>query len=163
MVLAGFAEAGPAGALIYRGLDALLGWGYLILPATLLFAAAVFWLSRQKRILATTLIGSLLLILSFLGLIELFSPGHGGWLGLVLGSLRNPFGNVAAIVIDIFIFIISILVTANVPLKIVLPKKAMDDEDDADEDATPLVVTGTDGEKDDGRKSAGKERQRRKG
>jgi DNA segregation ATPase FtsK/SpoIIIE, S-DNA-T family len=156
LVLAGFAEAGPLGALIYRGLDALLGWGYFILPATLVFAAIVFWLSRQKRILATTLIGSLLLILSFLGLIELFSPGHGGWLGLILGSLRSPFGNVAAIIIDIFIFIISILVTANVPLKIAMPKKAMDDEDEADDDATPLLVTGTDGEKIVVEKSADK-------
>ena len=94
--------AGPAGALIYQGLDALVGWGYLILPATLLFAAAVFLLSRQKRILATTLIGSTLLILSVLGLIELLSPTHGGWLGLVFGSLRMPFGNIAATTIDIF-------------------------------------------------------------
>ncbi len=148
LVLAGFAEAGPAGALIYRGLDALLGWGYFILPTTLVFAAIVFWLSRQKRILATTLIGSTLLILSFLGLIELFSPTHGGWLGLILGSLRTPFGNIAAIVIDIFILIISILVTANVPLKLKLSSGDDADEDEDDEeDDIPLLVTGADGEK----------------
>jgi len=56
-----------------------------------------------------------LLILSVLGLIELLSPTHGGWLGLIFGSLRTPFGNIAALTIDIFILIISILVTANVP------------------------------------------------
>ena len=87
LVLAWFSIAGPAGAAIYSGLNALLGWGYLILPATLLFAAAVFLLSRQKRILATTLIGSTLLILSVLGLIELLSPGHGGWLDRVDSTL----------------------------------------------------------------------------
>jgi S-DNA-T family DNA segregation ATPase FtsK/SpoIIIE len=146
LVLAWFTEAGPLGALIYNGLDALLGWGYLILPATLLFAAIVFLLSRQKRILATTLIGSTLLILSVLGLIELLSPTHGGWLGLIFGSLRTPFGNVAAITIDIFILIISILVTANVPIKFVLPWDK-EDEDEPEEDATPLLVTGADGEK----------------
>ncbi len=148
LVLAWFSIAGPAGALIYTGLDALLGWGYLILPVTLLFAAAVFLLSRQKRVLATTLIGSTLLILSVLGLIELLSPTHGGWLGMVFGSLRTPFGNIAAVTIDIFILIISILVTANIPLKVDWPwdDESVDDDEIA-EDATPLLVTGSDGEK----------------
>jgi S-DNA-T family DNA segregation ATPase FtsK/SpoIIIE len=141
LILAEFAKAGPAGALIYRGLDALLGWGYFILPVTLVFAAVVFLFSRQKRILATTLIGSTLLIFSFLGLVELFSPGNGGWLGLVLGSLRIPFGNLAATIIDVFIFIISIIVTANVPLKVTWPQK-----ETADDDEKPILVTGTDGE-----------------
>lgn len=155
LTLAGFAEAGPAGAVIYQGLDTLLGWGYFILPATLLFAAAVFLLSRQKRILATTLIGSTLLILSVLGLIELLSPTHGGWLGLVFGSLRVPFGNIAATTIDIFILIISVLVTANVPLKVTWPwERGADDEDGAAEDETPLLVTGTEEEKPASEKTA---------
>jgi S-DNA-T family DNA segregation ATPase FtsK/SpoIIIE len=145
LVLAWFSIAGPAGALIYSGLNTLLGWGYLILPATLLFAAAVFLLSRQKRILATTLIGSTLLILSVLGLIELLSPTHGGWLGLVFGSLRVPFGVIAATTIDIFILIISVLVTANVPIKVNWPWS--DEDGEEDEEDIPLLVTGADGEK----------------
>jgi S-DNA-T family DNA segregation ATPase FtsK/SpoIIIE len=145
LVLAWFSIAGPAGALIYSGLNTLLGWGYLILPATLLFAAAVFLLSRQKRILATTLIGSTLLILSVLGLIELLSPTHGGWLGLVFGSLRVPFGVIAATTIDIFILIISVLVTANVPIKVNWPWS--NEEGEEDEEDIPLLVTGADEEK----------------
>ncbi len=144
LVLAWFSIAGPAGAAIYSGLDALLGWGYLILPATLLFAAAVFLLSRQKRILATTLIGSTLLILSVLGLIELLSPGHGGWLGLVFGSLHVPFGVIAATTIDIFILIISVLVTANVPITVNWPWNNEGGEED--EEDIPLLVTGADEE-----------------
>ncbi len=145
LVLAWFSTAGPAGALIYSGLNTLLGWGYLILPATLLFAAAVFLLSRQKRILATTLIGSTLLIFSVLGLIELLSPTHGGWLGLAFGSLRVPFGVIAATTIDIFILIISVLVTANVPIKVEWPWN--DEGGEEDEEDIPLLVTGADGEK----------------
>jgi S-DNA-T family DNA segregation ATPase FtsK/SpoIIIE len=152
LVLAWFSIAGPAGVAIYSGLDTLLGWGYLILPATLLFAAAVFLLSRQKRILATTLIGSTLLIFSVLGLIELLSPGHGGWLGLVFGSLRTPFGVIAATTIDIFILIISVLVTANVPIKVNWP---WNDEGEEDEDDIPLLVTGADGEKTTAEKATG--------
>ena len=114
------------------------------MPATLLFAAAVFLLSRQKRILATTLIGSTLLIFSVLGLIELLSTGHGGMLGLVFGSLRTPFGVIAATTIDIFILIISVLVTANAPIKVNWP---WNDEGEEDEEDIPLLVTGADGEK----------------
>ncbi len=152
LVLAWFSIAGPAGVAMYSGLDALLGWGYLILPATLLFAAAVFLLSRQKRILATTLIGSTLLIFSVLGLIELLSPGHGGWLGLVFGSLRTPFGVIAATTIDLFILIISVLVTANVPIKVNWP---WNDEGEEDEEDIPLLVTGADGEKNSKDKKSG--------
>jgi len=151
LILAGFNSAGPAGQSIYNGLDALFGWGYFILPATLLFAAAVLIFSGRQKILATTTIGGLLLMLAFLGLIEVFAPTKGGWLGLILGSLRVPFGKIAAAVIDSFILLISILVTANVPLKVFWPEKKPADEldgsgDDNEEDV-PLVVTGTQEEK----------------
>src|ERR1700679_3855011 len=67
LILAGFGIAGPAGQALFNGLDALFGWGYFILPATLLFAAAVLLLAAGRRVLATTLIGGGLLILAFLG------------------------------------------------------------------------------------------------
>lgn len=145
LILAWFTEAGPAGALIYSGFNALLGWGYFILPATLVFAGIVFLFSRQKRILATTLIGSILLILSFLGLIHILSPGKGGFIGYILGSLHVPFGNIAAIVIDIFILVISVLVTANVPIKIKWPESSESEEDEEEE--KEIIVTGADAPK----------------
>ena len=49
LALAGFSKAGPAGDAIYQGLDTLFGWGYFILPMTLLFAAAVFFASERKK------------------------------------------------------------------------------------------------------------------
>jgi DNA segregation ATPase FtsK/SpoIIIE, S-DNA-T family len=116
LVLAKFAKAGPAGESIYRGLNGLFGWGYFILPTTLVFAAAVLVFSERKKVLGTALLGGGLLMLSFLALIEIFSPGNGGWFGLILGSLRIPFGTTAAAVINGFILIIAVLVTANVPL-----------------------------------------------
>ena len=63
----------------------------------------------------TTLAGSALLILSVLGFIELVEPTKGGWLGLVLGSLRIPFGTMAAIIIDGILFVIAILVRQMSP------------------------------------------------
>ncbi len=141
LVLAGFGEAGPAGTLIYRALHALFGWGYFVLPTTLLFAALVFFFAKERRLVSTTLFGALLLILSSLGLIDIFSPANGGWLGYVLGSLRYPFGTIAAAVIDSFVLIISVLVTANVPIKITWPEKKTGEERVDDEDG-PVVVAG---------------------
>jgi DNA segregation ATPase FtsK/SpoIIIE, S-DNA-T family len=151
LVLAGFGEAGPAGASIYAGLFALFGWGYFILPATLLFAAFVFFLSREQKIVLTTLLGGGLLMLSFLGLMDVFSPNSGGWLGLVLGSLGYPFGRIAAGIVDGFVLVISILITANVPLKMKWPEKEAEEDEDE-----PLVVTGTDASEEGGRKKKSK-------
>lgn len=160
LTLAGFAKAGPAGDAIYRGLDALFGWGYFILPATLVFAAIVLLVSGRKKLMSTTLIGAALLIFSFLGLIEIFSPGNGGWLGMVLGSLRIPFGNMAAAIIDGFIFIISILVTANVPLRVKWPERTeRDEEEDGFEEEEELPVTGTEEKKTKAQKGAGEEKE----
>ncbi len=158
LALAGFAKAGPAGDTIYKGLDTLFGWGYFILPATLVFAAIVLLVSGRKKLMSTTLVGAALLIFSFLGLIEIASPAHGGWLGLVLGSLRIPFGNMAAAIIDGFIFIISILVTANVPLRVKWPQKNQEEEYEEEyEEEEELPVTGTDGKKGKAHGESGEE------
>jgi len=138
LVLANFALAGPAGVAIFNGLNTLLGWGYFILPATLLFTAIVLLFSGRKKILGITLLGAVLLILSFLGFIDILSPGNGGWLGLVLGSLKVPFGTIAALVIDIFILIISVIITANIPVKFKWPEKK--------EKEAPVMVTEAGGD-----------------
>jgi len=148
LALAGFSKAGPAGSAIYQGLDTLFGWGYFILPLTLLFAAVVFFSSTRKRMVGTTLAGGALLILSVLGFIELIEPNKGGWLGLILGSLRIPFGNMAAIIIDGILFIIAILVTANVPLKFGRREKNDGEYEEEESEETPLQVTGADMQKE---------------
>lgn len=145
LALAGFGKAGPAGNLLYGGLDALLGWGYFILPLTLLFAGCVLLFAERRKLLSMTLLGAGLLILSVLGLIELLAPTKGGWLGLAFGSLRVPFGVPAAIIINCFILVISVIVTANVPLHAFLPKHEHDDDHENDEN---LTVTGEAEEKE---------------
>jgi S-DNA-T family DNA segregation ATPase FtsK/SpoIIIE len=115
-VLAQFGKAGPAGAALYKGLEALLGAGYVVLPATLLFAAGVLVFSEGQRLLATTTLGGTLVLLSILGLIEIALPGKGGWVGLAFGSLRAPFGNLAAGILNSVFLIVGFLVAANIPL-----------------------------------------------
>lgn len=148
LILAEFGNAGPFGNVIYKGLYTLFGWGYIILPLTFLFVSSIFIFSERKKFLGTTLIGASLIILSLLGLIELFYPLNGGWLGLILGSLKFPFGNVAAVIINIFIFIAAILITTNIPLKIRLFKKKERDEgfEKSEEYEKEVLITGADQE-----------------
>lgn len=151
--LAGFGKAGPAGDALYQGFTMLFGWGYFILPMTLLFSSSVFISSERQKVLGTTLAGSGLLILSALGFIELVEPTRGGWLGLVLGSLRIPFGNATAIIIDCLLFVVAILVATNTPLRIPWRKKEGDEEYDEEENLVKeekkmLVVTGDESQKE---------------
>ncbi len=140
LALAGFNKAGPAGNAAYAVLDTLFGWGYFILPLTLVFAAGVFLVSERRRVVGITLGGAALLILSVLGFIELIEPTKGGWLGLIFGSLSIPFGTMVAIVIDVFLFIIAVLVTTNVPLRFRRCRETVAEGEEGP--VKPLVVTG---------------------
>ncbi len=123
-------KAGPVGELIFQALNTLFGWGYLIMPLSLLMAGGALILTNKKRPSWVVFLGTTLTLLSSLGLIQIFAEGKGGWLGFVLGSLKTPFGQIASTIINTIILIISILITLNIPIKISLPKKADKEEVD---------------------------------
>jgi S-DNA-T family DNA segregation ATPase FtsK/SpoIIIE len=152
--LAGFASAGPVGGWLYKILHGLLGVGYFILPITFLLVSGVFFMEERKKFMGTTLMGAALLILSVLGLIDIFmstpdAAHRAGWLGVILGSLKLPFGRVAAAIIDMAVLAIAIIMTANVPLR--MPAFARDEEEDDDaaekearraKDIEKLIISG---------------------
>lgn len=144
--LAGLEKAGPAGAWLYRLLHALLGIGYFILPLTLLFIAGSFFFTERKRFVGVTLGGAALLVLSVLGLIHIYMPGKSGWLGYVLGSLKIPFGDAAAAVLNGAALVAAILMTANVPLRWPARRKPAAEPEDEEKDI-PMLVTGAGEEK----------------
>lgn len=121
--LAGLGRAGPAGGLLANTFGLLLGWGYFILPLTLFVIAAIFLFTERQKVVGLALLGASLFVFSLLGFIELVSPGRGGWLGLVLGSLKFPFGETAAFVLNGAVLAIGVLVMANLPLKLRWPEK----------------------------------------
>ncbi len=131
LLLARFKQAGPAGNFLYRILDNLLGWGYYLLPTILLLTALTIIISKQRKILGTTLLGAVLFIISGLGLLDLLSSGTGGLIGKFIGALEIPFGKPASLVITITLLISSIVITLNIPLK--FPRRAPKEEKEIEE------------------------------
>ncbi len=139
--LAFFDKAGPAGVWIYEIFNTLLGWGYFMFPVSLTFVSGVLIISERKPVVGITLLGAGLLLLSTLGIIEVLAPMHGGWLGLVFGSLRFLFDRTAAAIINVVLFIIALIVTVNVPIRIRWPERKERFVIEENEEITP-VVTG---------------------
>ncbi len=121
--LAGFHKAGPGGEFLFSIFQTLLGLGYFAFPIMLLVIAGVFLASDRRRFMGVTLLGALLLLLSILGLIDIAKASDGGWLGLIFGSLKIPFGGLAAVVINSIVFVAAVLITLNIPIKIKWPEK----------------------------------------
>ncbi len=112
LLMSYFDGAGVAGRFIYEIIDALLGVGYILLPALFLMLGYSFIKSETPDIGVTRAISSALFLLSSLGIVEILAgPESGGFLG---GLLSTPFVSLfdvyASIVLLIAILIISILI-----------------------------------------------------
>lgn len=117
-ILAAAGQAGPAGDKFYNIFDALFGFGYYLLPIISFTLAFSFVAPGEKRVLSTTIVGTLLFIASGLGFLDIVSPGSGGLTGSVIGTLENPFGTLASLVIVFTILIASFLIVLNRPIKV---------------------------------------------
>lgn len=144
LFLASLENAGPLGQFIYNLLSILLGWGYFILPASLLLVAGVFLFSDHEKIFGMAFVGGLLFVLSALALIELFSAGHGGWVGLILGSLGLLFGKTAAVIVNLLLLPIAVLIVLDVPLKLRFPKWEKTEKSDES-----VLIAGHEDERED--------------
>jgi len=129
-ILAGAGQAGPWGANVFGVLDKFFGWGYYLLPVIFFIVAFSLIAPERKRILWLTVVAGILFVASGLGVIDIISPGAGGLLGLVLGSLKKPFGMTASLVITFVVLIASFLVVINKPVRMPkIPKKEKSGEE----------------------------------
>ncbi|MFH0890738.1 MAG: DNA translocase FtsK [Candidatus Liptonbacteria bacterium] len=149
--LAGFQKAGPVGEWIFMGLEYLLGWGYFLLPIVFVVVAGILFAYDRKAWVGLTTLGAVFFVLSVLGLIHIFSPGNGGILGMILGSLKAAFGNIAAVVINIIVALISALVTLNTPLRLTWFKwkKQLADALEIEEEDESVLIVGEVNQKKD--------------
>ncbi|MEK7654108.1 MAG: DNA translocase FtsK [Patescibacteria group bacterium] len=117
LLLSSFHKAGPVGEFAYLVLDKIFGWGYYLLPTIAIIVAATLFLSRQRMFITTSVIGSVMFIVSGLGLLDILLDGRGGMAGKIVGFLEVPFGYTASIIVAFLLLAASLLLTFNASIK----------------------------------------------
>ncbi|HEY4523318.1 MAG TPA: DNA translocase FtsK [Candidatus Paceibacterota bacterium] len=121
LLLSSFEKAGPAGNFLYKIFGELFGWGYYLLPFTLLTVAGVLLVTERQRVMGVTIVGAFVLILSGLGLIDIISPKSGGLVGSLIGTMQIPFGYTASLVLTSTFLIAAVVTTLNTSIKLKNP------------------------------------------
>lgn len=110
-LLAAFGKGGKAGIYIYDWFTVLLGYGYYLVPILLLILSVSFFGDRNRTFSLSKIFGSILFILSGLGIFDLISDGTGGWAGNIFASpLVSLFDTPIASVFLVAGTIISVLI-----------------------------------------------------
>ncbi|MFA6446116.1 MAG: DNA translocase FtsK 4TM domain-containing protein [Candidatus Paceibacterota bacterium] len=110
-LLASFSKAGLVGEKVYSGLTYLLGIGYYLIPAILLMLGISFLKTLEQNLNKLKIIGSILLLISGLGIITLTTIDKGGVIGNIISyPLLKLFGMTASMIILIAIVLISLLI-----------------------------------------------------
>ncbi|MEX2013595.1 MAG: DNA translocase FtsK 4TM domain-containing protein [Parcubacteria group bacterium] len=116
-LLGAFNLAGQVGTLVYDWLSYLFGFGYYLLPVVFLLLAISFLREQERNFAMPQIFGSLVLFLSSLGLVNLFS-GEGGVIGgFISKPLDSYFYIYFSVVILLALVVVSVLVIFNVSLK----------------------------------------------
>ncbi len=138
-ILSSFDLAGRAGQGLYPVLHRLFGVGFFLVPLTFFIIAVAFFRSLKTNTYFTPLFGGALFLLSFLGLIDIFSRRAtdmalttgdypAGYIGFgVSWPFLYLFGFWASLLIFFVLVLISISIAFNLPL---FHKKERDEKKD---------------------------------
>lgn len=129
LALVYFDIAGPIGTLLHNFFQAALGYGFAVLPLTVLAMAVVFFRVHKFSIYFPTILGGVLFLTGLLGFLELIlkteNPGGlarmvypGGYVGLAAAwPLQYLFGEWASGVILFAILGAGAIIALNISLK----------------------------------------------
>ena len=85
-LLSGFDLAGVAGGHTYRVLEMLFGFGYFLLPLSMLFLSIAFWRKIEVDFAISKILGITLFFVSGLGIINIATGEQGGLIGNIISS-----------------------------------------------------------------------------
>jgi len=116
--LAAFGKAGLVGQTLQIFFNTLFGEAFFLIPVVFVLMGFSFLFAFKDKILAATIIGAFLFLLSSLGLAEvIFGEKTGGYAGFLTAyPLQKLFDFWAALIIFSSLIIVSFLVMLNVPL-----------------------------------------------
>ena len=117
-ILGYWGRAGFIGNIIFRGLTLAVGKAYFLAPVTLVMTGGSLLFAVRRRLLSANLVGGGLFFLAGLAIVELFWGNRtGGWIGFgVNWPIERVFDFWAGLVIESALFLVAILIMANVPL-----------------------------------------------
>ncbi|MBU4142449.1 DNA translocase FtsK [Patescibacteria group bacterium] len=123
-ILSAFGAAGEAGNFLYKYLGLLVGWGYFLVPLSLVFGGIAILKSLHEEFYGTPFWGIALFLASFLGVLQMFLGGTiangrgGGYLGVAIAYPFLKFlGVYASYIILIALIFVSLLIAFNISLK----------------------------------------------
>jgi DNA segregation ATPase FtsK/SpoIIIE, S-DNA-T family len=116
----------------------VLGRGFLLVPLSLILASVSIFTSIHERFYAPTIIGSVLFLVSFEGVLHLFFPHDmgGGYVGYAAAQpIVSLLDFWPTLVILVGLLVISLVVAFNLPLRVIVMsgRKRDQKEDFADE------------------------------
>src|SRR3989344_6722900 len=117
-VLSYFDKAGVAGTVINKIFGSLFGNGYLLAPFLFFFAAFSFFRSIKPNLVAHTIVGATLFLISSLGAMTVvWGEKTGGYIGYFVSlPLLKFFDFSVSLIALVGIAIVSVLIMLNMPL-----------------------------------------------
>lgn len=122
--LSAFGAAGEAGNFLYHYLGLLFGWGYFLVPLSLILGGIAILKSLHEELYGAPFWGIGLFLLSFLGFLQMIlgsqieSGRGGGYLGVaVVYPFMKFLGIYASYIILIGLIFVSLLISFNISLK----------------------------------------------
>src|SRR3989344_1543224 len=121
-LLGAFGAGGRVGDKAFELLSALFGIGYYLLPVVFALLSVSLLHEREREFALPQILGSTILFLSGLGLVELLSEKGGLIVGLISGPLVSLFDIWVTGVVLVALIIVSVLVIFDIPIKFNLNK-----------------------------------------
>ena len=133
--LAAFGKAGLVGKTLYASFDALFGEAFFLIPTVFVLMGFSFLFAFKDKILAATVVGAFLFLLSSLGLAEtIFGEKTGGYAGFLAAyPLQKLFDFWAALIIFSSLIIVSFLVMLNIPLRFRWSRRGVEEKEEEKE------------------------------
>lgn len=117
-LLAAFGKGGPVGGWTFSSITTLLGYGYYLVPTILLILSLSFFGDQERTFPLSKGLGSLLFVISGLGIFHLVHESSGGVLGRIIATpLLNLFDYTISFIALIALLVISILVIYDAALR----------------------------------------------
>ncbi|MBU3668654.1 MAG: DNA translocase FtsK [Candidatus Taylorbacteria bacterium] len=117
-LFAGFGGGGLVGTKVHDILSDLLGYGYYLIPAILLILSLSFFGDQERSFPPSKIAGTVLFIVSGLGLFELTSETSGGIVGALISKpLLQLFDYATSVITLVGLLLISIIVIYDAALR----------------------------------------------